>query len=142
MSSGIKNPGVLVGVDGSASSTMAVRWAAREITSQCPTHPRARRTPTHAILDILGLAPALVLLSYADGRKTKLEGSSPMPSGGRGQRPEVRPEINTELLYSAPVPTLIDLSKDAQMVVVGSRGQGLLESVSNALIHHVHCPSR
>ena len=55
---------------------------------------------------------------------------------------QYRPEINTELLYSAPVPTLIDLSKDAQMVVVGSRGQGLLGSVSNALIHHVHCRSR
>ena len=32
MSSGIKNPGVLVGVDGSASSTIAVQWAAREAT--------------------------------------------------------------------------------------------------------------
>jgi nucleotide-binding universal stress UspA family protein len=54
-------------------------------------------------------------------------------------------EIHTELLFSSPVPTLIDLSKDADMVVVGSRGHGaflrvLLGSVSTGLVHHAHCP--
>jgi nucleotide-binding universal stress UspA family protein len=43
------------------------------------------------------------------------------------------------------VPTLIDLSKEAQMIVVGCRGLGalsrsLLGSVSSALVHHAHCP--
>jgi nucleotide-binding universal stress UspA family protein len=33
------------------------------------------------------------------------------------------PEIETELLVAAPVPTLIDLSKEARMMVVGCRGQ-------------------
>jgi nucleotide-binding universal stress UspA family protein len=32
MSARSTHPGVVVGVDGSASSTMAVRWAAREAT--------------------------------------------------------------------------------------------------------------
>jgi nucleotide-binding universal stress UspA family protein len=56
-----------------------------------------------------------------------------------------RPEINSELFFSVPVPTLVDLSKEAQMVVVGRRGQHrlrgvLLGSVSTGLIHHAHCP--
>jgi len=56
-----------------------------------------------------------------------------------------RPEIDSELLFAAPVPTLIDLSKEVHMVVVGCRGQNalqrtLLGSVSTALIHHAHCP--
>ncbi len=56
-----------------------------------------------------------------------------------------RPEIDSELLSAAPVPTLIDLSKEAHMMVVGCRGQealqrALLGSVSTGLIHHAHCP--
>jgi len=45
----------------------------------------------------------------------------------------------------AVIPTLVDLSKDAVMLVVGCRGQGalkrrLLGSVTSGLIHHAHCP--
>ena len=55
------------------------------------------------------------------------------------------PQVSTELLYSPPVPTLVDQSQEAQMVVVGCRGQGalrriLLGSVSTGLVHHAHCP--
>ncbi len=56
-----------------------------------------------------------------------------------------RPKIDGELVCQAPVPALIDLSKEAYMVVVGCRGQSaperiLLGSVSTGLIHHAHCP--
>jgi len=55
------------------------------------------------------------------------------------------PEIDSELLCAAPVPTLIDVSKEAHMMVVGYRGQDalqrtLLGSVSTGLVHHAHCP--
>jgi nucleotide-binding universal stress UspA family protein len=48
-------------------------------------------------------------------------------------------------LFSPVVPALVDLSKEAQMVVVGSRGRGpfarsLLGSVSSGLIRHAQCP--
>lgn len=53
-------------------------------------------------------------------------------------------EAKTEIYYSPTVPTLVDLSKEADMVVVGSRGLGkltsLLGSVSAGLVHHAHCP--
>jgi nucleotide-binding universal stress UspA family protein len=54
-------------------------------------------------------------------------------------------DIEGQLFFYAPVPTLVDMSKDADMVVVGSRGLGtvrrvLLGSVATGLIHHAHCP--
>ncbi len=57
-----------------------------------------------------------------------------------------RAEIESQLISSsAPVPTLVNMSKDAHMVVVGPRGLGavrsvLLGSVSTGLIHHARCP--
>jgi nucleotide-binding universal stress UspA family protein len=56
-----------------------------------------------------------------------------------------RPEIKSELFFSAPVPTLVDLSKETQMVVVGSHSRGgfagmLLGSVSTAVVHGARIP--
>jgi nucleotide-binding universal stress UspA family protein len=54
-------------------------------------------------------------------------------------------EVKSELYFSVPLSTLVNLSKQAQLVVVGCRGQNtlsrvLLGSVSNGLLHHAHCP--
>ena len=52
MSSGRAHPGVLVGVDGSPSSRVAVRWAAPRHRAQCSAYPRARRM--HARGQLIG----------------------------------------------------------------------------------------
>jgi len=61
---------------------------------------------------------------------------------------EAPPEVRSGVLYSQyshVVPTLIEASKQARMVVAGSRGMGAvgplpMGSVSSALVHHAHCP--
>ncbi|MEV0738467.1 universal stress protein [Streptomyces sp. NPDC050549] len=60
---------------------------------------------------------------------------------------EVFPQVAVErrLVRSRIRPALIDASRQAQLVVTGARGRGgftglLLGSVSQALLHHVHCP--
>ena len=58
---------------------------------------------------------------------------------------EVPPRSTAELFSSAAIPTLVDLSKDAELLVTGSRGSGgwpgrILGSVSSALLRHAHCP--
>ncbi|PZG10563.1 universal stress protein UspA [Micromonospora craterilacus] len=54
-------------------------------------------------------------------------------------------EVTVETAAAAPAGLLIDASRTAQLVVVGTRGRGglrgmLLGSVSQQLIQHAHCP--
>jgi nucleotide-binding universal stress UspA family protein len=54
-------------------------------------------------------------------------------------------EVHTDVQYSGAIPVLADASKDALMVVVGSRGMGalgraVLGSVSSGLVHYGHGP--
>jgi nucleotide-binding universal stress UspA family protein len=136
---------IIVGVDGSACANQAVRWAAGEAAT--------RNVPlriVHVIYPVIGgysgdglvttpLPEDLVQVQEADARRILDEATriAHDPSGG--------PRVTTEVVCSLLVPTLMDLSKEAQMIVVGCRGRGALErgllgSVSSALVHHAHCP--
>src|SRR6476620_3977488 len=55
------------------------------------------------------------------------------------------PNVRTEVLHDYAVPALVKTSKQAQMLVVGSRGMGafgraVLGSVSSGVVHHARCP--
>lgn len=143
--------GILVGVDGSPSSMAAVRWAAREATMR-----NVPLTIVHVLAapwagsPILALPAAPVPAEFFEQRE---EGARQLLSDaikvaednavGNGS-PQINAEV-AEVFVSAPAATLVDQSKDAEMVVVGTRGQStwrrvLLGSVSTGLVHHAHCP--
>jgi nucleotide-binding universal stress UspA family protein len=142
--------GVLVGVDGSSSSKSAVRWAAQEATMR-----NVPLTLVHVVVTP-SWGPTPWLLSDTPLPVPAEEDSALEESGRKiiaeaikivedSARDDASPEIKTELYFSVPVSTLVNLSKQAQMVVVGCRGQNamsrvLLGSVSNGLLHHAHCP--
>ncbi|MEV0924562.1 universal stress protein [Streptomyces spongiicola] len=61
------------------------------------------------------------------------------------QKARPRVVVERRLVRSRIRPALIDASRGAQLVVTGARGRGgftglLLGSVSQALLHHAHCP--
>jgi nucleotide-binding universal stress UspA family protein len=150
MSSQAANPGVLVGVDGSRSSKRAVQWAAHE-ARMC----NVPLTLVHVVVTpSWGPAPWLLSnqplpLPAEEDPELEMSGrkiiADAIKIAEESTRATGRPEINSELFFSVPVPTLVDLSKAARIVVVGRRGQHrlrgvLLGSVSMGLIHHAHCP--
>lgn len=66
-----------------------------------------------------------------------------MLSSWRGKYPNV--EVTTDVVAGPTGKVMVDASRGAQLVVVGSRGRGgfrglLLGSTSQQLLHHAHCP--
>ncbi|WP_318209565.1 MULTISPECIES: universal stress protein [unclassified Streptomyces] len=64
-------------------------------------------------------------------------------SGHRDQHPEVT--VRMRVVRGRTRPALVEASRSAQLIVVGARGRGgfaglLLGSVSQAVLHHAHCP--
>jgi nucleotide-binding universal stress UspA family protein len=136
------HPGIVVGVDGSPGSKVAVQWAARDA--------KLRNVP-------------LTLVHVIPATAGKWLESSLVPAWMRGQRERGRqvidealeianescrrgpPQIYCEMPSATAVPALVDLSKDAELVVVGCLGTGTLRgrhlgSVSSGLVYHAHCP--
>jgi nucleotide-binding universal stress UspA family protein len=135
------HPGVVVGVDGSPSSTMAVRWAAREATMRNVGLTLVHVSNPPAVRPAAPIPAEIYQRHREEARKVLAEAIKVAEDSVEGNRPK----IDSELLSAAPVPTLIDLSKEAHMMVVGCRGQDalqrtLLGSVSIGLLHHAHCP--
>lgn len=138
-----KSRGILVCVDGSAASDAAVAWAAREATMRgLPI------TLMHAVPPVVVGWPAGKL--YADIPEWQREIAEQVIDQARlvvavNVAGADRPEMRTEIIYSSVLPTLIDTSRDAWMIVVGRQGLGalgrlLLGSVTAGLLQHAHCP--
>lgn len=135
---------VVVGVDGSPSSLDAVEVAAREaglrgvdLLALHVWNTRSERAyegpgdPLNAVVDIERLRQ----------EEQRLLDETVAP----WQERHPRLVVERRLVRSRVRPSLIEASCDAQLVVVGARGRGgftglLLGSVSQALLHHAHCP--
>ncbi len=133
--------GVVVGVDGSPAANAAIGWAARSAAMR-----HTSLTMVHATAPVIGTwfatpLPAGILQSQRElGRKIVDDAVRIAKQSTNGSLP-----ITAEVLSSATVPALVEISKRAQMIVVGSRGRGafapeLIGSVSMGLLHRAHCP--
>jgi len=132
---------IVVGVDGSTEGTLALRFAldaaaasaARLIAIYvCQTIPAANLGPT----TWGSYEPAQ---AEEEARRLLAE----QVAGCAAEYPQLVIECRPVLSLN-PGETLVDASRDAGLVVVGSRGRGgfaglLLGSTSHTLIHHAHC---
>ncbi|MBJ7338132.1 universal stress protein [Mycolicibacterium sp.] len=141
-----KSERIIVGVDGSTASDAAIRWAAGEAAMR-----KVDLTLLHVVNPVpgLGVGYSMAPLPADFGRLQEEEAQRVLESARRVVKAAIPPggniDVHSELVIANPVPTLIDVSKDAQMIVVGCRGygawrRGLFGSISTGLVHHAHCP--
>ncbi|KAF0965506.1 MULTISPECIES: universal stress protein [unclassified Rhodococcus (in: high G+C Gram-positive bacteria)] len=132
---------IVVGVDGSESASAAVAWAARAAA--------ALSLPLH-IVTVVHIPAFYYTEPYlAESFKEELEDTAKARLGSARvhakQTVDAPIDITTEQFEAKVSQTLIDLSANAHMVVLGSRGHGeftglLIGSTTSAVAAHGHCP--
>lgn len=135
-------PGIIVGVDGSGHSRRALEWAMNEAALR---HSPLTVVVVHQLM--VGWAGRGVAfandaeLARQAGDEAKREADEVLAKLG-DKRPE---SVSVELHSGMPAEELLGAAKDADMIVVGSRGAGgfaklVMGSVSAQVSHHAHCP--
>lgn len=134
---------VVVGVDGSESSRQALRWAAFLATATSSTVQAVTAwQPLSANGWAVGYATVAVPDYWdpaADAEKVLVETVDQVFGADRP------PLLETVVREGTAARVLLELSADARMLVVGSRGHGgfaglLLGSVSSNCAEHAVCP--
>jgi len=136
-------PGIIVGVDGSGHSRRALDWAIHEAAIR---HAPLTVLTVQQVMTSFWAGPAVYpedteLAEHA--RKTVQEETDEALSKlAENARP---PEISVLAVPGLPAEAILGIAKDADMIVIGSRGAGgfkklLLGSVATQVTHHAHCP--
>jgi nucleotide-binding universal stress UspA family protein len=131
----VARPLVVAGVDGSPESVKAIAWAAEQ----------ARATGGSLELVIVWARPTSYGLPLVvGGYNPEQEAQDVVDKAASGiDLPPAR--LHKSVINGAAPTVLVDRSKHADLLVVGSRGHGgfaelLLGSVSDHCVHHAACP--
>ena len=136
---------IVVGVDGSAAATAAVRWAVREA--------RLRHAAVHLVCacdsDARLRAPYASWSWVMREEERYAAATAALAAAAELARPRLPPGwLTTELVHEPPVRALLDQAADAEMLVLGTarftRGTGqptrAIGPVARACLRLVHCP--
>ncbi|MET1064444.1 MAG: universal stress protein [Arthrobacter sp.] len=128
---------IVVGVDGSDASVEALRQA------QALAVPLSAALLALASWDVPPVYDGYVAMGIDDFDVRA--GQILQEAVEKAFGAETPANVKTVLVQGHPRQTLIEASRDADLVVVGRRGHGgfggmLIGSVSSALVAHAHCP--
>lgn len=143
MSAPVKQCGIVVAVDGSPASNAAACWAARDAAMR-----NIPLTVVHAVVTPAATWPpvpypeSLAVRLEDEGKKAVMHAIKIAEDATPTDR---KVTIKRELVYSTPALALIKMSDEAEMIVVGTSGRGLLTrgvlgSVSATVVRQASCP--
>lgn len=135
-------PGIIVGIDGSGHSQRALEWAMNEAALR---HVPLTVITVHEVA--VGYSRSAV--SYPEdhaladrARGLAQDEADKVLAGLAGPRPE---SVTVEAISGVPAEELITSSRNADLIVLASRGAGgfarlLVGSTSSEVACHAHCP--
>jgi nucleotide-binding universal stress UspA family protein len=136
-------PGITVGIDGSDHSVKALEWAMKEAAIQ---HSPLTVMMVH-LVPMSGWTgqPITLPADAAELEKTR-QTANELILKVTSQLGDAQPaSVKVNVVNGFPAQDLIEASRDADLIVVGSRGSGgfaklMMGSVSSQVVHHAHCP--
>jgi nucleotide-binding universal stress UspA family protein len=138
-------PGIVVGVDGSDHSHRALIWAIRQAAQQhVPlTVVAVRPDPVRPVTGVYWGVHAYPEDTHNPEVVRKAIQAIVEQAGN--EIGETAPQTIVNVVTGDPAEELVKASRDADMIVVGSRGSGgfaslLMGSVSSKVAHHAACP--
>jgi nucleotide-binding universal stress UspA family protein len=136
-------PGITVGIDGSAHSTYALEWAIKEAAVR---HAPVTVLTVHTVPASGWTGNPITLPQDAEDQEEAQQAAEEMTLKATSQLGAAQPSsVTVRAISGFPAQALIDASRTADLMVVGSRGAGgftrlIIGSVSSQVVHHAHCP--
>jgi len=136
-------PGITVGIDGSAHSTYALEWAMKEAAFR---HAPVTVLTVHAVPMSPWTGNPYTLPADADDVQKAQQAAEELTLKVTSQLDIAQPSsVTVRAISGFPAQALIEASRTADLLVVGSRGAGgfarlMIGSVSSQVVHHAHCP--
>jgi len=137
--------GIIVGVDESDHSRHALRWAMHEAV--------LRHLPLTVVTVRPGEARPATMIFWGlhtnsgndDNENLVRKAVQELVDKVAGENGGTLPEVTVSVATGNPAEELVNASRDADMLVVGSRGSGgfgalMMGSVSSQVTHHAVCP--
>ena len=136
-------PGIIVGIDGSSHSRHALDWAISEAAIR---HAPLTVLTVQQVMRSFWTGP-MIYPEDAELAEHARKIAQDETDGALGKLAEdARPPAVTVLAVPGlPAEAILGVAKDADMIVVGSRGAGgfkklLMGSVASQVIHYAHVP--
>jgi nucleotide-binding universal stress UspA family protein len=135
--------GITVGIDGSEHSVRALEWAAKEAAVR---HAPLTVITVHLVPQSGWTGNPIKLPQDAEDAAKERQAAEEMTAKVTSQLGEAQPaSVTVRAVIGFPSTELIEASRKADVLVVGSRGAGgfarlVAGSVSSQVVHHAHCP--